>query len=273
VARHDITSEDTFTVKDISPTARAAVNAALVKFAALDEDALGRPWQFRDKPVDVRYALYRTIEDAQEFLVSAAAKSHAESRRVLTLAQRAFGDLRGLLTGLPARLLDTAPRDGEWPVREILRHIIVIEGRYAVQTRYAVDRADTDPMRVANDRMPEPAQIDVTGTVEDILARLAAMRAETDRALGDLPAAAMTRPTQWVQFDVDVRFRLHRFAAHLIEHTIQCEKTLAALGWRTTEGRHIVRRLTAVLGELEGLAAYAEVDELERRLVERAATT
>ena len=62
----------------------------------------------------------------------------------------------------------------------------------------------------------------------------------------------MTRPTQWVQYDVDVRFRLHRFAAHIMEHTVQSEKALAALGWRATEGRRIVRRLTALIGEVEG---------------------
>ena len=49
--------------------------------------------------------------------------------------------------------------------------------------RYAVDRADTDPMRVADDKMPTPAQTDVTGGVAEILARVAAARAETGRRL------------------------------------------------------------------------------------------
>jgi hypothetical protein len=119
--------------------------------------------------------------------------------------------LRGLLIGLPTELLDRASRAGEWSVREILRHVIVTEGRYAVQTRYAVERADTDPMRVADDKLPTPAQTDVIGAISQILARVGAARAETDRRLGDLPTAAMARPTQWVHYDVDVRFRLHRF--------------------------------------------------------------
>src|SRR5829696_6928745 len=98
---------------------------ALERFAALGEKELGQPWRFRDKPMEVRYALYRTIEDAQEAVVGASVRPHPESRRILALAQRAFGDLRGLLIGVPTDLLDTAPRDGEWSVREILRHIIV----------------------------------------------------------------------------------------------------------------------------------------------------
>ena len=249
------------------------VDAALERFAALDEKELAQPWLFRDKPMNVRYALYRTIEDAQEAVVRAAARSHPESRRILSLAQRAFGDLRGLLVGLPADLLDKPPREGEWSVREILRHIIVIEGRYAAQTQHAVERADTDPMRVADEKLPTPAKTDVTGGISEILARIGEARAETDRRLGGLPAAAMTRPTQWIQYDVDVRFRLHRVAAHLVEHTVQCEKTLAALGWQMTEGRRIVRRLTGLLGEIEGLTGHAEAREIEKRLVERAASS
>ena len=79
----------------------------------------------------------------------------------------------------------------------------------------------------------------------------------------------MTRPTVWGHFEVDVRFRLHRFGAHVVEHTVQCEKTLAALGWRETEGRRIVRRLTALLGEIEGLGGLAEARQVEARLAER----
>ena len=249
----------------------ADVDHALERFAALDEKDLAQPWRFRDKPVDVRYALYRTIEDAQEAIVAAGARPHPESRRILSLAQRAFGDLRGLLIGLPTELLDTTPRDGEWSVRETLRHIIVIEGRYAVQTRYAVDRSDADPMRVADDKMPTPAQIDVTGGISRLLARVAEARAQTDRWLSELPASAMVRPTQWMQFETDVRFRLHRFAAHLLEHTVQLEKTLATLNWRATEGRRIVRRLTALLGEVDGLS-QVDARAIEQRLVERAAS-
>jgi len=99
-----------------------------------------------------------------------------------------------------------------------------------------------------------------------------AARAETQRRLESLSPALLTRPTQWMHFDVDVRFRLHRFAAHLIEHGIQCEKTLANLGVPMTEGRRIVRRLAALLGEVEGLGGRDEARAIEQRLVERAAS-
>lgn len=245
------------------------VDAALEGFAALDEAALARPWSFRGRPMDVRYALYRTVEEAQEALVGVAARPLPESRRILSLAQRAFGDLRGLLIGLPVHLLDEAPRENEWPVRETLRHVLLVERRYALSTLHAIARADADPLRLPDERLPAAAAMDVTGGIGEVLARIGDARAETNRQLGDVAPAAMTRPAVWAGHDVDVRFRLHRFAAHLVEHTIQCDKTLAALGWRPTEGRRIVRRLAALVGEIEGLGGTAEAREIETRLAER----
>jgi DinB superfamily len=250
----------------------ADLTAALSGFAALDAEALGRKWTWRDGAIDVRYALYRTLEEAQEAHVSVAAAPHPESRRILTLAQRAFGDLSGLLVGVPAELLDRVPHESEWPLREVLRHLVIIERRYARQTLWALERTDADPLRIPEDRLATAAQVDPGGDVTVLLGRLASARRETNRALDDVAPAAMTRPTPWLTWQLDVRFRLHRFAAHLVEHTVQCEKILAALDFRQAEGRRIVRRVTAALAELEGLGADAAVRDLEARLVERFAS-
>ena len=245
-------------------------DAALTGFEAFDEDALARPWTWRGGTLEAREALYRTLEEAQEALVRAAAAPLPESRRILALAQRAFGDLRGLLLGLPAPFLDKPPRAGEWPVRETLRHMLAVERRYALQTLWALERAETEPVRIPDDRLPTAAQMNVSGDIAAILARIGEARAETNRRLGDVAPRAMTRPSVWAGYDVDVRFRLHRFAVHMTEHTIQCEKTLVALGWRQTEGQRIMRHVAAMLGEFEGLGgARDEVRQVEARLIER----
>ncbi len=232
--------------------------SVLTGFAALDENELMRPWSWGGRPLDVRYALYRALEEAQEAHVHAVANPHPESRRILALAQRAFGDLRGLLVGLQEDLLASAPSQGVWSVREVIAHMILVEQRYALHTLYAVERSDAEPVRLPDARLPPLAPSDDGGSVGEILARLGTARAETNRRLDDVRVEAMTRPTIWSGCDVDVRFRLHRFGAHVVEHTIQCEKTLAALGWRPPEGRRIVRYITAALGEVEGLGAVTE---------------
>ena len=244
-------------------------DAALSSVAALDEDALGRPWSFRGQMMDVRYALYRTIEDAQEVHVRLVGRSLPESRRILLV--RAAGVRR---PARPPRRPARRPHRpsaarGEWPVREVLRHMWVVERRYALQTLYALERADSDPVRIADHRLPTAAQMDATGASTRSSRGSGEARAESNRRPGDVAPALMTRPTIWARYDVDVRFRLHRFAAHVIEHTIQCEKALAALGWQPTEGRHIARQFAALVGEIEGLGAHAEAREIEHRLAER----
>lgn len=243
-------------------------NPELARIAELDEAELARPWAWRGGKIDFHYALYNALEEAQAAQVRASAAPHPESRRILSLAQRAFGDLQGLLVGLDPALLEAPPRAGEWPVGETLRHLEIVERRYAIQTLYAVERADADPVRISADRMPPIAPGQAGADLDALLAKLGEARAETDRRLGDVAPAAMTRPTIWVHWEIDVRFRLHRFASHLVEHTVQCEKTLQALGRRQTEGRRILRRITAVLGELEGLGAGAEARAIEARLAE-----
>ena len=246
--------------------------SVLTGFAALDEDELMRPWSWGGRPLDVRYALYRALEEAQEAHVLAVAKPHPESRRILALAQRAFGDLRGLLVGLQEDLLASAPSQGVWSVREVIAHMILVEQRYALHTLYAIERSDAEPVRLPDARLPPLAPSDDGGSVGDILARLGTARAETNRRLDNVRVEAMTRPTIWSGCDVDVRFRLHRFGAHVVEHTIQCEKTLAALGWRPPEGRRIVRCITAALGEVESLGAVTEARAIGARLAERFAS-
>jgi DinB superfamily len=247
----------------------SGVDDVLGRVVALGELELGRPWSFRGRTLDVRNAVYWALVEAQEALTRLAEGRQPESRRILALAERAFGDLRGLLLGVPDDLLDRPPREGDWPLRQTLRHVLEIERRYMLHTSYAVERRDAEPVRLPDERLAAAAQIDATGGTASLLARIGEARAETNRRLGDVPPAMMTRPTIWAGYDVDVRFRLHRFAPHVTEHTIQCEKTLDALGRPPSEGRQIARRLAAALGEIDALGGAAETSAIAQRLAER----
>jgi hypothetical protein len=246
------------------------VDVVLTRFAVLDEKALAQPWpHLGQQTLDVRNALYWTLVEAQDALTRLGERRHSESRRILSLAGSAFGELRALLLGVPDELLDRSPGGGEWSLRQALRHIVEIERRYLLHTSYAVEREDADPIRLPDERLAAAAQVDAGGGMADLIGRIVEARADTDRRLGEVPPAAMTRPTVWVGYRVDVRFRLHRFAPHMAEHTIQCEKILAGLGWPMSEGRQIVRRAAAVLGQIESLDGASEARDLAQRLGDR----
>lgn len=245
----------------------------MARFASLEDEALARPWAWRSREATVRDALYRSLEEEHAALVRArGAWEPTEGERILALAQRAFGDLRGLLVGLLDPLLDRAPAEREWSLRQVLRHLLGAERRQATQVVYAAHRAEGEPMRMPDERLPKDDDAEVSGDAARILDRFAALRAQSDSLCGGLPQGALSRPTIWSGHEVDVRFRLHRFASHITEHTIQCEKTLELLGARQSEARRIVRRIWAARGELEAIDDEATLRALEAAHAERAAS-
>src|SRR5207253_6862777 len=81
------------------------------------------------------------------------ASSRSEVSRILEFAQAAYGDLVGILVGRDDRLLDSA-RDGEWSLRDVMRHAIAVELRYAAQIEYSATRAETDPIGIPAGLLP-----------------------------------------------------------------------------------------------------------------------
>jgi hypothetical protein len=194
----------------------------------------------------------------------------SESARILALAQSAFGDLRGLVAGLDDALLDRAPADGEWSLREILAHAIGVERSYRANVEYSFARTAAEPVVMPVERRPKPDPADTAGGFADIVACFATRRAETDVALGTTDEAALARPTMWGGIEVDVRFRLHRLASHIAEHTYQCEKAIRALDAYGGDARTICRRIGAMRGLHERRSGAAALRALDAALQAKA---
>jgi len=250
-----------------------AFDRALARLARITDLTARWRWRDVDPPALAGYALYNALEEEQ-MAVAALAPDGDEASRILTLAQIAFGRLRGLLAAIDDDLLDRAPAEGEWSVRETLVHAIGVERSYRANTQHALVRRDDEPLTLSAERRPQPDPADTSGGVLDILAAFAARRAETDAALTGLDAAQMVRPSQWGPYEVphriDVRFRLHRFASHIVEHTVQCEKTLDALGVTLNDPRAVVRSIGATRGAHERRSSRAALDALDAALIARA---
>jgi uncharacterized damage-inducible protein DinB len=216
--------------------------------------------------LQVRDALYRALE-AEYAALARAPSPPGEAARILGLAQQAFGDLCGLLAGLTDDVLDASPGPGEWSLRQVLAHVLLVERRYAAQVEYAARRADTEP--VYRELRLQLSDADREGGMTSWIDRLAAARGESDRACS-VPDAALDRPTRWSGYDVDVSFRLHRFAAHLVEHTVQCEKVLEAVAPPPGEAGRIVRRIWVARSSHERLSTPEELRALDSAHTETA---
>jgi hypothetical protein len=239
----------------------------LAVFANLAEPA--RAWRWRGAEQEVRDGLYRSLEAEQA--AAAAVRHPSEAARTLALAQSAFGELRGLVAGLPDEVLDRVPREGEWPLRLTLHHMLHRELTFRANLAYALERSPRDPLRLPDDQIPGADEADVSGGIEEILVRYSFEREATDTGFERIAPEQMSLPTIWSGYEVDVRFRLNRFGGHIAEHTIQCEKTLGWLVLAPTEARLISRRISAVRGLHERYSDPAVIDELDRVNRERAA--
>jgi hypothetical protein len=237
--------------------ARATVDETLRSLLAVPDGALAKDWPWRGGGADVRYGLYHLYEHVEKAQASAARGGGKTTQAGLILGQAtaALWDLHGLLLPL-GDVLDREPGGGEWTARRTLAHVISVQRSYASHTAYAVHRLRHDlslPLRTPEEfyrRVPEE------GFVEGDLAAIRRRIDEWhDAGVGWLcevdDDATMAAGTIWAGFDVEVRFRLHRWPSHVREHTIQLEKTLAMLGHRSTEVARIVRIIAHAYGRLE----------------------
>lgn len=228
----------------------------LARLAALRDEQLAEEarWQL----------LFRTLEIEQGAVVRARlAYRGSEAQRILGLAQVAYGDLRGLLAGVSAEALDRAPAEGQWSARLTLQHTIGVERSYRANTAHALRRGSGEPLTLSAEQRPQPDPADVAGDGSAIAERLGVRRAETDAELGGTVDEMLTRPTQWGELDVDVRFRLHRFASHLIEHTVQAERALEAACGPFGDARRTVRRISIARAMHERITPADELARLD----------
>jgi hypothetical protein len=214
--------------------------------------------------------LFGALRREQAALVIATPAA-SESGRTLALAQAAYRDIEALIVGGQSDALDTA-RDGEWTLRDLLRHAIAVELRYCEQVIYSATRKDHEPVGIPAGRLPcdrlSPPDLEYAaskdGDAARVLELLGIARQRTDARLTALSQASLDRPSLWGTLNVDVRERLHQIAAHLVEATIQAEKMLGETSGG--EARRIVRRIWATRGMHERVSPRGVLDGLNDQL-------
>ncbi len=246
----------------IDPTLAGTVAQLVLAVLDLSDAALERDWSWRGKEADVRWGLFRAYEELQGLAVATTVQRCANgapptaAQAALALYQAAYRDLCALLLGIEDGEIDRVPAEGEWPLRQVLAHVILSESRFLAITNYALRRRRAgEPVQPMPDTEYDAAPYaEVAGEpLSQIWKRYDALHQQVLDDLTGIGADELSAPIAW-WYDADVRFQLYRFDAHLREHTIQAEKVLEAIRPRPTDAHRTVRLIYAALAAAEGAA-------------------
>jgi hypothetical protein len=256
----------------------AALEQAVAGFAALTVDVpdkdLERDWVWQDYDEGVRYAFFRTYEELRQQAAVLAARRAASSlplttaQRILGQYQAAYRDLQAILLGVSDEVGAQAPAEGEWSLREVAGHAIQAARTFFALIYYTIQHT----------RAGDPGPVDVTDEEWEALwagDTFEQMRKSTalselmryfeglhTRVLDELAGISdeelEARSVFWEDTPMTVHFRLHRFDAHLRQHTVQAQKTLDMLGQRPNEARWLLRLIYNALAEVEEALIGAE---------------
>jgi len=267
------------------PTVTEAVEALVRETVDLSDAEMGRPWVWREYDDEgLRFAILLTQHELRDLAVRLGAIRPAppsQAERILGQYHYAYRDLVGALAGMRDADLDRVPAEGEWPVRDVLDHMLGADYGFLAVIQYA--RAPDRPRdaKAAEDRYQSwkaehgyaaPA---VSGGIADVRNTLFEVHRRVLRELSDLPDEKLEDLATFWDGDKPVRFRLHRFEAHYVQHTIQVDKTLAAIGRAPTEAHRLVRILYRDLAAVEmldsGGPGLTQREALAKTIAERAA--
>lgn len=254
----------------------ATLVEAVNKFAAathhLTEHHLNQPSYHWDDYEQVRYAFLHTTLELRQLAVGLylqryrSGKYPTYAHHALNWHQQMYRECQALLTGISDEQATQPPAPHEWPLVTIVRHMLRTERYFYATIRNTltahINQEPAQPIAEAD----VYALAEETGEPEAADAPLSELKQRWEtlhnriqynlQNLGDV-RLELASP-MWESKAYPVRFRLHRFEAHLHEHINQLEKTLIALNL-LTEPRLLLRQMYHALGEVEGTILGAGV--------------
>ena len=243
-----------------------AVEALVRKTVGMSDAQLGEPWKWRDYDEEgLRFALLMTHHELRDLAVRLAAKRTGRTQAKAILAQyhQAYRDLSGVLASVRDDDLDRPPAPEEWPVREVLKHMLGAEFGFLRVCAFALARRRAGNAAEPTDGEWEAGGVEIVAqrktavdalsaaTVEQARNVFAEIHMRILRELGGIADADIEAPSWFWDGAMPLRFRLHRFEEHMRQHTIQLDKTLAGIGRPPTEAQRLVRNIYNALADVE----------------------
>ncbi|NTU75932.1 MAG: DinB family protein [Anaerolineaceae bacterium] len=183
----------------------------------------------------------------------------------LILAQyhAAYMDLQASLLGLSNEQIEQVPAEGEWPIRRVLAHILRAEMGFYVAIRYGLDKArsgEPQPAEITREEFTFISGIDevslraiLDGPAEGIINYHAKVHDTILREFAGIRDNEMEVLSRyWEKEMMPIRFRLHRFDAHMRQHIVQIDKTRALIGMAPNEAQRLLRLIYNAEAEVDG---------------------
>jgi DinB superfamily len=273
-------------IPDALVAARRDVMATVRDLARIKDADMETFWAWKGDgggDNELRYGFYRIFEDFERAGIDAAAALHAKGLErgrtadLIAPATAARWDLQGILVQLPDAAWDADPGDEQWTVRQTLGHVISAQRSYGAVTAWWQSQAlpadanlpTARPSHIY-DKLPEDDE-EAAGTPAEVRARLDEVIDQSMERLAGLPPERLAYGTRWMDFALDIGFRIGRWSSHFREHTIQVEKTLVMLGHTPTEVDRLIRLILAEWGRAEAVV-YGFADAGDAIAVLAAAT-
>jgi hypothetical protein len=242
----------------------------------LTEKDLEREWKWKDHDEEgIRFACFVTLQELRHLAVTLASPSTTlraqptPAQHILSQYHAAYLDLQAAILGLSNEDAEKIPAEGEWPVRRVYAHILGADIGFTAVVRYALEghRAGSwTPDQVSGE--DETRMIGMSEDEYKALARsplsnmLAYHRKFHPEIISDFSGITddeLNLPsTYWEETRFPIQHRLHRYEAHYVQHTIQIDKTLIAIGQAPSESKRLIRKIYAALAEAEGTMIGAE---------------
>lgn len=238
----------------------------------LSERDLEKEWIWKDHDEEgIRFAFFVTLQELRDLavIISTLRPRLTPARQILSQYHAAYQDLQAAILGVTDELAERPPAEGEWPVQKTYSHILSTELNFTITIRYALEqhRAGTwTPERISDpdaDRLAGISDEDYLALIKGPLSRMVAYHRELHRTIVE-EFSSITDPelelpsTFWEETRFPIRHRLHRYEAHFVQHTVQIDKTLEAIGQIPTEAKRLLRRVFAALAEAEGMMISLE---------------
>ena len=238
----------------------------------LSEKELEREWIWKDHDKEgIRFAFFVTLLELRQLAVTLSTlnPNPTPAQHILSQYHAAYMDLQAVLLGISDETADMVPAEGEWSIRKVYSHILGADFGFTATIRYALElhqanKWNKSPIPESEyPRLYAISEKEYDQLTDSPLSQMLAYHRNLHKQIvgefaaiknGELDLSAVF----WEETPFPIRHRLHRYEAHFVQHTIQIDKTLAAIGKAPNESKRLLRKIYAALAEAEGMMIGAE---------------